>query len=43
MTGAISAQDRGTAANPGDRLTLTPSWTVAGKQWTGNRVFERVK
>lgn len=27
----------------GDRLTLTPRWTVDGKQWTGIRVFERVK
>lgn len=27
----------------GDRLTLTPSWTVDGKAWTGIRVFERVK
>jgi hypothetical protein len=27
----------------GDRLTLTPSWAVDGKQWTGVRVFERVK
>jgi hypothetical protein len=27
----------------GDRLTLTPHWTEGGKQWTGVRVFERVK
>jgi hypothetical protein len=27
----------------GDRLTLRPKWTVDGKQWTGLRVFERVK
>jgi len=28
---------------PGDRLILRPKWTVDGKQWTGLRVFERVK
>jgi hypothetical protein len=27
----------------GDRLVLRPKWTVDGKQWTGLRVFERVK
>lgn len=27
----------------GDRLTLRPKWTGDGKQWTGLRVFERVK
>jgi hypothetical protein len=27
----------------GDRLILRPKWTVDGKQWTGLRVFERVK
>ncbi|HKS57455.1 MAG TPA: lipocalin-like domain-containing protein [Steroidobacteraceae bacterium] len=36
---------RGVVIHPvaGDRLTLTPRWTVDGKQWTGVRVFERVK
>lgn len=27
----------------GDRLLITPSWTVDGVRWTGRRVFERVK
>lgn len=27
----------------GDRLILRPKWTEGGKQWTGLRVFERVK
>jgi hypothetical protein len=27
----------------GDRLILRPKWTVDGAQWTGLRVFERVK
>lgn len=27
----------------GDRLTLTPRWSENGKDWSGVRVFERVK
>ena len=27
----------------GNRLTLQPTWTIEGKQWTGIRVFERAK
>jgi len=27
----------------GDRLILRPKWTIDGTQWTGLRVFERVK
>lgn len=27
----------------GDRLTLTPQWTIDGRKWTGIRVFQRVK
>ena len=26
----------------GDRLVLTPTWTVGTEHWTGTRVFERV-
>jgi hypothetical protein len=27
----------------GDRLVLTPRWTMGGQQWTGTRVFERIR